>query len=964
MTDSITPWWETVVLRDEIEKAQGRIDDVTASLHDAVFGRAGGEEVPYRRADYYGAITHPTESLVEWMAKIAVRLGAPGTSQARGVWRLDQGMGGGKSHGMIGLWHLATNPGSLAQTEIGRKVFAQAVDIAGADNLQKDLGNPACVILDCDNPAPNDKNDGPAKTLGERFLWRLFDGAYKKWEAYKDHTSNKDKMAVALVDVGRPVLILVDEVMDYIRWASNKSEKLVGSDMGFLRALLDSANKVENCALVVVMIASDKDRIALNRRGKECQAELEDLLTRNSQATTVSSGGDFADIIRRRLFQTAPPAEVTEATASLFLGQKVGEWRNAFDKAGEHDSGFAGRVARSYPFHSSLIALAENEWSLNTGFQRVRSTIQVFAAAVFALAERARKREWTPLLIGPGDLPLSSRPVRDALLGSGLVADQRTQASLREVAAAEIVDPDHPERGTARQLDLHRKPQGWNDANPRVAERAATAMFVYSMTPRPDARRGAIREEMTTATFVPVNSYGYGDAEVVFSELFEQGSGGLVAYDVADGRGKSPRRWFFETRKTLLMHHRAQKDAVTDEERNEVVTTAAFGLAVSGPFASVVTVSGEGSLVDKPSFARLKQILEGAGIDNQHKTRLIVLDSSWFTLFGDNDDKVKEAIQAAMGVGDSKMAMSWASSAVYVVIDYQRRRQTRGLTTEYLAWRRVADLDTVQADENQLSEALQKRDVAKRKLDGAIKEAYQHILYLGDDGSGGREMATLRLRAKNQSALDGRLVWSALVEADKVVDVNGFNARALVHNLREQDWGRPLSEIRDEFWNAPRLPLLPGGEPDLRRALYDGIQSGDIVLVDSDGNPRSVTVPSDINFGSSDIRIQRPGHITDTTDPEGTKEGNGIRPPKPPSPPPPPPPKVKEQQVAVSATRALRDVSERNAMRQLLNQIANAVDEDASWIQVVVKVTAPGETADKIVDRANEAGISPTVTDF
>lgn len=958
MTDSITPWWETVVLRDEIEKAQGRIDDVTASLHDAVFGRASGEEVPYHRADYYGAITHPTESLVEWMAKIAVRLGVPGTSQTRGVWRLDQGMGGGKSHGMIGLWHLATDPGSLAQTEIGRKVFAQAVDIAGADNLQKDLGNPACVILDCDNPAPNEKNDGPAKTLGERFLWRLFDGAYKKWEAYKDHTSNKDKMAEALVDVGRPVLILVDEVMDYIRWASNKNEKLVGSDMGFLRALLDSANKVENCALVVVMIASDKDRIALNRRGKECQAELEDLLTRNSQATTVSSGGDFADIIRRRLFQTSPPAEVTNATASLFLGQKVGEWRNAFDKAGEHDSGFAGRVSRSYPFHPSLITLAEDEWSLNTGFQRVRSTIQVFAAAVFALAERARKGEWTPLLIGPGDLPLSSRPVRDALLGSGLVADQRTQASLREVAAAEIVDPDHPERGTARHLDINRKPRGWNDANPRAAERVATAMFVYSMTPRPDARRGATREELTTATFVPVNSYGYGDAEVVFLELFEQGSGGLVAYDVAAGRGKS-RRWYFETRKTLLMLHRVQKDTVTDEERNEVVTTVAFGLTTSGPFASVVTVSGEGLPADKSSFVQLKQILEGAGIDDRHKTRLIVLDSTWFTLFGDNDDKVKKAIQAAMGVGGNKMAMSWASSAVFVAIDYQRRRQTRGLATEYLAWRRVADLDTVQADENQYSEALERRDTVKRKLDGAVKEAYQHILYLGDDGSGGREMAAIRLRAKNQSALDGRIVWSALTEADKAISVDGFNSRALLHNLREADWGRPLSEIRDGFWNAPRLPLLPGGESDLRQALYDAIQSGDIVLVDEGDIPRIVTAPSDINFGASGIRIQRPDSLIPEEPP------NGPPPPlPPPPPPPPPPPRATEQQVAVSATRALREDSERNAMRQLLNQIANAVDEDASWIQIVVKVTAPGETADKIVDRANEAGINPTVTDF
>ena len=221
-------------------------------------------------------------------------------------------------------------------------------------------------------------------------------------------------------------------------------------------------------------------------------------------------------------------------------------------------------------------------------------------------------------------------------------------------------------------------------------------------------------------------------------------------------------------------------------------------------------------------------------------------------------------------------------------------------------------------------------------------------------------MATIHLKAKNQSALDGRIVWSALADADKAVADKGFNSRVLLHNLREQDWGRPLSEIRDEFWNAPRLPLLPDGESDLRKALYNAIKSGDIILVDSAGKQRSVTDRSDINFGSSDIRIQSPDFLAEEepgsgeTDPEG---GNGPH-------PPPPPPGTKEQQVAISVTQSLRGDSDRDGLRHLLNQVANAVDEDASWIQVVIKVTAPGGTAGKIVDRANEAGISPTVTDF
>lgn len=952
MANAITPWWETMVLRDEIERGQGRIDDVQASLHDAVFGRAGGGDVPYHRADFYGEITHPTASLVELMAKIAIRLGVEGR-HARGVWRLDQGMGGGKSHGMIGLWHLATNPTSLKKTELGRQVFEQAYSIAGLGSLAPGLGNPTCVVLDCDNPEPNEKTDGPAKTLGERFLWRLFDGAYKKWEAYKSHTSSKVRLEEALVDVGRPVLILVDEVMDYIRWASNHDDKLVLSDMAFLRSLLETVNKVNNCALVVVMIASDKDRIVLNERGKQCQEELEDLLTRNGQATTVSSGGDFADIIRRRLFQVSTPVEVTNATANLFLEQMDGSWCGAFLKAGESDVGFQDKVARSYPFHPSLIALVENEWSLNTGFQRVRSTIQVFAATVFALREQATQGEWTPMLIGTGDLPLSSRSVRDALLDSGLVADQRTQASMREVAASEIVDPDHPERSTSRRLDLQRE-QGWNEVNPRAAERAATALFVYSIAPRPDARRGATEAEIITATFVPVNSYGYGDAEIVFSELLRE----LVAYDYTEGSGPNPRRWYFETRKTPLMLYHAEKEAITDEERNEIVTTKAFDLATSKPFSSgpfsIVIVEGEGSPGSKPSFEQLKNILEGAGIDDRHKTRLVVLDSRWFSLGGesDNDNDIKEAIRAAMGIGENKLAMSWASSVVFICVDNQGRRHARGIATEYLAWERVVYMEAIQSDESQSASASAKCDQARSRLDKAVTESYQHILYLSDDGSGGREMQMISLQAKNQSALDGRAVWSALVEDDKAVDQ--FDSRALLHNLRDSDWGRPISELRDEFWNAPRLPLLPGGEADLRQALYQAIRDGEIVLTDADGNQRSVTVLGDINFGSSDIRIHRPDTIEDEDDDEEEEDTDTDDTPVNPN----------EHQVYFTLTKSLREDSDRDPVRNLLNQVVNAVDGDASYIQISLRVVVPPETKDKIVGRAEEAGISPSVNDL
>lgn len=990
-------------LRDEVRAGQGRIDDVQMSLHDAVFGKAGGATVPYESAVYYGEITHPAGSLVALMAQIVLRLGVPDSNQARAVWRLDQAMGGGKSHGLIGLWHLAKSTTTLTQTDLGKAVFDLAETVSGKGTIAGDLGKPVCVVLDCDNPEPRVEHDGPAKTLGERFLWRLFDGANKKWLAYKDHTASKAKLAEALTDVGRPVLILVDEIMDYLRWASNRDEKLALDDMAFLRALLDTVNDVPNCALVVVMIASDKDRIVLNDLGQRCRAELEDLLIRNGEATTVSSGGDFADIIRRRLFENPPPTEVSAATAKHFKDAMVGAWtKDVFGKVGWSDAEFTSSVGRCYPFHPALIDIAENEWSLHTGFQRVRSTIQVFAATVFSLNARAEQGEWVPSLIGPGDLPMSERNVRDALLDSGLVTDQRTQASLREIASVEIADPDHVDRGTARLLDLNRPAQGWNADNPRAAERAATAMFVYSVSPRPNAKRGATEAEIRAATFVPVNSYGPGDAEVVLAELFHPDSG-LVAYDMVKGAGGQPPRYYFETEKTLAMHARAEREAVTDAERDEAVAAIAFGLATSGSFDVVVNVDGVQSppAGAKPDVAQLVSLLEGAGLDDKHKTRLVILDSRWFSLLNGIDSETRNAIEAALGVGPKKLAVSWASSCVFACVNTQRRAHARGIATEFLAWKRVSSLDAVSANAELKAQADEQRSEAERRLKKAVKEAYQHILYLGEDSTGGREVRTIRLQKENQSALDGQIVWAELADADKAFGVGEFDAKAFLHNLRAQDWGKPLSEIRDGFWNTPRLPLLPSGDADLRAAVYSAVQAGDLVLAGADGKPRTVTTAADVNLGASGIRIQKPGGTSEDEEVEvpdvvgkewpaarlrlealgliPESNGDGLVA----SQDPPAGTTVaagstitvqvkkggheptKEHMVGVSVIKALRDDQPaRDAIRNLLNEIKNAVDDDASHVQINITITTPTGSKDRIVSRAEEAGLNAKVTDL
>ena len=111
---------------------------------------------------------------------------------------------------------------------------------------------------------------------------------------------------------------------------------------------------------------------------------------------------------------------------------------------------------------------------------------------------------------------------------------------------------------------------------------------------------------------------------------------------------------------------------------------------------------------------------------------------------------------------------------------------------------------------------------------GGVKDSYQHVFLLSEDSTVGQTARDIRFQRDNQSALDGSVVWAALVEEAKAFGPGQLTAGALVFNLSDGHMGRPLSEIRDSFWNTPRLPLLPGGESELRRAIGAAVADGNL----------------------------------------------------------------------------------------------------------------------------------------
>ncbi|MGC4939309.1 DUF499 domain-containing protein [Kribbella sp. DT2] len=997
MTTTVTPWWKALKVRQEILSASGQIDDVQMSLFRAVHG-TGSDKPPYADAPYYGDITHPTERLTDLLTEIAVRIGSGSDYlKARAVTRLDQGMGGGKSHACIGAYHLAANPEALFNTELGQGVAARAKAKIGHD-LPADLGRPHVVVMPCDNMTPGagvQEFDGPATNLYERFLWRLFSKDYSLYERYQPYWSDKHKIGEAIRAVNRPVLIIVDEIMDYVGNGLDGASKpdLTAQDMAFLRALLDVVNDVPHVAMVVVMIASDHDKTALSTGAQERREDLNSQLDRNGKPATVTEVGDFADILRRRLFDADPPAEVLAATAALYrpvLEDKA--WtKNVWEATGaDWRRRWDDEVAACYPFHPMLMSVAKEEWSKVTGFQRVRSTIRIFAATVYAQQQRGKGGQWVPALIGPGDLPLSDSAVREALLGSGLVEDERTIANYRSLAEIEVVNHDSS-AGTARRQDLERQPLIWSDSNPRAAERAATFILLASIvgTLRPGRGRGASAPEVKAATSVPDTNYSLTDADSIVDELVNPDQG-MSAVEIIPGQGNNkPARYFLSTRLTHRMLVNNIRRTITDSERDQVLAEFAQRLASSGPFRELKFV--------KADFSRsAANVLATAGLDTAHTSRLIVLDPAQYSLRNGMEEATTTALTVAMGLGKGtqQLPVQWASSAVYAVVNTQRRGLARGLAVEYLARQKALAAPEVQNDDELKATGTKELAAAKEQLEKALKRAYQHVAYLAQpDPDGDRYLDQITFDDDNFTALDGTIVWKGLAARDKVFDIGQFGPRALMHNLREHDYGKTLSDVRAAFYSAPRLPLLYAGDRDLQQAIYDAVNEGLVSIVDGNGTDVAVTAPGQVNLTSAGLRLAKPQAQTcadcgqpthtgpcptavaggDMSAGTGSETTGGTQGPAATGPqdgpaggPDDKAPAAKEKQVAFSFTsNLLASPDNADTFAALFKTLYMALDErQISYLLGTLQLVVDASVASELQQRLSELGLTGTVKDI
>jgi len=485
-TRVLRPWTELVKLHPDVE---------AGALTEAVFAidlgaiATGDPNVPVvnRDPEAFFRATHLTADLKKLLEEVLASLGGkPGYNR---VLKLRTPFGGGKSHTLAALLHAAKHPKVLEGIPEA-KGFARPgeVNVAVFDGQKFDARNGKTL------------DDGRTiQTMWGWIAWQI--DPDKAFPIVADHDKGRVapggdliREVLAKGSGGRPVLILLDEVLKYMERSAAVSvldSTLQRQAKDFFQSLTVEVAGSQNAALVYSLTWSARE--ALGNVG--LLAEIDKLAARVDQLREPVSGDEILPVLQRRLLGGSPESaavtEVATAYQEIVTGMKraYAETPAERQQAEEEGSLFRDRMRSAYPFHPALIDIMRERWTAVDAFQRTRGALRFLASCLYSL----KKNEGVKPLLGPGDIPLRDVDVRMKML-----KELGVQNEYDPVITADINGPN----ARAKRIDERMAGETPALAGVRPATRMATAILLYSFG---GLRREGAKDEETLPPGVTEN---------------------------------------------------------------------------------------------------------------------------------------------------------------------------------------------------------------------------------------------------------------------------------------------------------------------------------------------------------------------------------------------------------------------------------------------------------------------------
>jgi predicted AAA+ superfamily ATPase len=395
---NLKPWREVVMPHPDVASGRYQQAEFAADLHQVWRDEAEDE---YGKPEEFFRRTFLTEGLRDLLLDAVRRLRGEGGDP---IVRLQTNFGGGKTHSLIALYHLAGGypPASLPGVEA---LLAEA-GLGVPPQAQR-----AVLVGTAAGPGSTyEKPDGTVvHTLWGELAWQLGGREGYALVAADDAAGTSPGEAlVRLLRAHAPCLVLIDEWVAYARQLYGRDHLPGGSfdaQMTFAQALSDAAKSVKNALLVVSIPASDIE--VGGEAGKEALDRLANVIFRQERSWTPASADEGFEIVRRRLFEDVPAELARERDAVVNAFAELYQRHAAEFPSGVREGDYRRRLASAYPIHPELFDRLFGDWSTLEKFQRTRGVLRLMAAVIHALWEGEDKG----LLIMPASVPIEAAPV-------------------------------------------------------------------------------------------------------------------------------------------------------------------------------------------------------------------------------------------------------------------------------------------------------------------------------------------------------------------------------------------------------------------------------------------------------------------------------------------------------------------------------------------------------------------------
>lgn len=326
----------------------------------------------YQEPETFLQQTYPTQGLLDTVHQVFGRLRqVPGSAA---VIRLETAFGGGKTHVMSTVYHLARH-GYRLPTLAGRFLPEALLPDAPLSTVvlvgDKYSGN-HCVSYE----------DGvETRTLWGELAYQVGGkAAWEAWQSYEvDRMPPSDDALYQLLS-RRPVIILIDELPPYLRTAKSVPvghTTLAGVTIPFMQRLWTLAASLPN---VVVLYSLARDAYA--DEAEELLRELEAVSARVETVIRPTGDAEIAAIVTRRLFSSID-SQVAENTVDAFMRYYRDALARDWPIPPEVTTPeYRRAMLEAYPFHPTLLEVLDRKVATIPDFNKTRGALRVLAQTV------------------------------------------------------------------------------------------------------------------------------------------------------------------------------------------------------------------------------------------------------------------------------------------------------------------------------------------------------------------------------------------------------------------------------------------------------------------------------------------------------------------------------------------------------------------------------------------------------